>query len=282
MLAFISALIVVSIAYVSSASQSYSSVCDTAFCRILDESLTEISSLIASVDDGSTIQQFGQQADKICNLALEKFSLEAPLPDDNKENEAVYDKKIDDLERLLDAPLHVIYLKQLSQLREKSLKLFKQALTTEGTEFEAMMQADELFRKEAEEATRQNPDWSYAKEVINLKSALLEIANKSKKIAEVKLQSAKTTQQSMAFMQQQQQQLQAIQQQVSGSYSPWNIGVAYRVPDSSINLSLTYQQGRGNVQISCVPDESAPLLGANGFVNGVTPGNVGVSFNINI
>ena len=44
----------------------------------------------------------------------------------------------------------------------------------------------------------------------------------------------------------------------------------------------SYQQGRGNVQITCVPDESAPMLGANGFVNGVTPGNVGLSFNINL
>ena len=32
------------------------------------------------------------------------------------------------------------YLKQLSLLREKSLKVFRQALTTEGTEFEAMVQ----------------------------------------------------------------------------------------------------------------------------------------------
>jgi hypothetical protein len=55
--------------------------------------------------------------------------------------------QIEDLEKLLDAPLHVVYLKQLSILREKSLKTFKQALTTEGTEFEAMMQADDFYRK---------------------------------------------------------------------------------------------------------------------------------------
>lgn len=81
--------------------------------------------------------------------ALERFSQEAPLPsdDDNKENESIYDKKVEDLEKFLDAPLHVIYLKQLSILREKSLKTFKQALTSEGTEFEAMMQADEFYRK---------------------------------------------------------------------------------------------------------------------------------------
>ena len=125
------------------------------------------------MEDGSCIPHFGQKADQICNSvsfqselnsfkftgfyfslilglqALERFSQEAPLPsdDDNKENELIYDKKVEDLEKFLDAPLHVIYLKQLSILREKSLKTFKQALTSEGTEFEAMMQADEFYRK---------------------------------------------------------------------------------------------------------------------------------------
>jgi hypothetical protein len=44
--------------------------------------------------------------------------------------------------------------------------------------------------------------------------------------------------------------MQAIQQQIQGASSPWNVGAAYRVPDSNINLSCTYQQGRANVQVS--------------------------------
>ena len=104
----------------------------------------------------------------------------------------------------------------------------------------------------------------------------------AKKITEVKLSALKQNQQAMQFLQMQQQQLQAIQQQVQGASSPWNIGAAYRLPDSNINLSLGYQQGRANVVLSCVPDEAVPLLGPNGFVNGVTPGNIGLSFNINI
>lgn len=47
---------------------------------------------------------------------------------------------MEDLERLLDAPLHVVYLKQLSLSREKSIKTFKQVLAAaDGAEFEAMM-----------------------------------------------------------------------------------------------------------------------------------------------
>jgi hypothetical protein len=124
--------------------------------------------------------------------------------------------------------------------------------------------ADDFFRREAEDSTRSSPDWDYSKEISNLKLALSEIASRGRKIADVKAQAAKQTQQAMQFLQQQQQQLNAIQQQIAGGSSPWNIGAAYRVPDTNINLSCTYQQGRGNIQISCVPDESASLLGPNG------------------
>lgn len=266
------------------ASAAYASLCDSVFCRILQDSLEEVSLLKGTVDEGACIPQFGEKADAICNTAFDRFATEAPVPDDRKENEELYDKKIEELEKLLDSPLHVLYLKQLSLLREKAMKNFKQALNSgsAGTEFEAMTQADEFFRREAEEATRQSPEWSYSNEVVALKGALQEIASKNKKIQEVENKAARQTQNAMQYLQMQQQQLQAIQQQVSGQSSPWNVGLAYRLPDTNLNLAASYQQGRANVQVSCVPEEAQSLLGANGFVNGVTPGNIGVSFNINI
>lgn len=265
------------------ASSSYAVKCDSAFCRVIDEANKEISVLKLSIDEGACVANLGSRADEICNSALERFASEAPLPDDaDKSSEAIYDKKIEDLEHTLDAPLHVLYLKQLNLLKEKAMKTFRASLSQEGSEYEAMMGADEFFRREAEDATRQNPDWDYNSDVGTLKATLSEIASRARKVQETKLSAAKQTQQAVQYLQMQQQQLQAIQQQVQGAASPWNVGAAYRVPDSNINLSCTYQQGRGNVQISCVPDEAVPLLGPNGFVNGVTPGNLGLSFNINI
>lgn len=60
----------------------------------MDESSKEVALLRASIDDGTCVPQFGQKADSICNSALEKFAVEAPLPDDDKGKEAVYDKKV--------------------------------------------------------------------------------------------------------------------------------------------------------------------------------------------
>ena len=67
-----------------------------------------------------------------------------------------------------------------------------------------------------------------------------------------------------------------------GQGGKWNLGMAYRPPDTNINLSGSYQQGRANVQVSLVPDEGANLLGPNGFTQGVGPANLGLSFNIHI
>ncbi len=186
------------------------------------------------------MDNFGAKADEICNSAIEDFSSAAPVPDEvaidpaNGENalEAIYDKKVEDLERLVDAPLHVLYLKQLTLSRDRALRLFRSTLasTTASnlkedptnpantgvmTEYEAMMTADERFRQDAEELTRSgNPEWSYARDAQILKQSLLEIANRAKKVQETKLLAAKQSQQAMGFLQMQQQQLQAIQQQM--------------------------------------------------------------------
>ena len=98
-----------------------------------------------------------------------------------------------------------------------------------------------------------------------------------------KLKHAEQQANAFQYLQMQQAQLQAIQQQQFGGGSGnWNIGAAYRPPDSNINISTGYQQGRTNIQISMVPDEQASLLGPNGFTSGVGPANLGLSLNLNL
>lgn len=95
------------------------------FCRILEQSHTQIRSLKQIIDADALIPAYGAKADEICNLAVEAFTADAPLPDDSPDNEAVYDRKVEELEKALDAPLQVLYMKQLVLLKEKCLKLFK-------------------------------------------------------------------------------------------------------------------------------------------------------------
>ncbi|CAM9374189.1 unnamed protein product [Hapterophycus canaliculatus] len=110
-----------------------------------------------------------------------------------------------------------------------------------------------------------------------------EMAQRSKKATDASVRAAQQTSTAMQYLQMQQQQLAALQNQLYGGQpSPWNFGAAYRIPDTNINLSATYQQGKANLQMTCVPDEYSSMLGSQGFTHGVGPGNLGLSVNLSI
>ena len=226
---------------------------------------------------------FGSKADVICNKALEDFAKKAPDAGGAAGAASEYDRKLEELEAALDAPLQVLYLRQLSLLREQALQSYRTATKTSGSsEYEAMLQADSAFTRGAEDATREGSDWDYTSERSYLQEVMNNIAESGKKAMDVQMKSAQQQQTAMQFLQSQQQMIQQLQMQLYGQTSPWNVGVAYRIPDTNFNLQGTYQQGRANVQLSCVPDEYAPFLGPNGFTNGVGPGNLGLSLNLSI
>lgn len=235
------------------------------------------------VDEASIVEGLGSKADVICNQALEEFAQKAPDAGEDAMDASTYDKKLEELEAAIDAPLQVLYLRQLSLLREQALQRFRAAAKTSGTsEYEAMLAADGLFAQGAEDATRQGSDWDYGSERSYLQSVMNNIAESGKKAMDVQMKSASQQQTAMQFLQSQQQMIQQLQMQLYGQSSPWNLGLAYRIPDTNFNLQGSYQSGRANVQLSCVPDEYAPMLGPNGFTNGVGPGNLGLSLNLSV
>ena len=99
---------------------SYQAVCDSAFCRILDNSLKEVNELQKLVDQGVCVESFGTKADTICstvnynkfifliNQALEQFTSEA-APED-EESEKLYDKKVEYFKILINNYLTNIYI----------------------------------------------------------------------------------------------------------------------------------------------------------------------------
>jgi hypothetical protein len=237
------------------------------------------------VNEGTVVSEFGKKADAIVNKALEDFAKSAPSAT-NVVDETDYEGKLVQLETALDAPLQVLYLKGLQLIREDALQRYKTASKTSGaSEYEAMLQADAYFVRMAEDATRTettSEEWDYSSERTALQAVMNNLAASGKKVVDIQVQSAQQQQTAMQFLQQQQQMIQQLQMQLYGQTSPWNVGVAYRIPDTNFNLQGSYQQGRANVQLSCVPDEYAPFLGPNGFTNGVGPGNLGLSVNLSV
>jgi len=263
-------------------------------------SIDELRKLIIS--EGTTVADFGVKADTIVNKALEEFASNVPEDSDTESgdnNDNLYETKLEQIDAALDAPLQVLYLKQLQLLREQALLNYRSATKVTGTsgqsgtsEYEAMLQADAYFVREAESSTRDEAaslsgdyvdgGWDFSSERIALQSVMNRLAESGNKATEIQLQSAQSQQTAMAFLQNQAQMIQQLQQQLYGQTSPWNVGVAYRIPDTNFNLQGSYQQGKTNLQLSCVPDEYAPFLGPNGFTNGVGPGNLGLSLNLSV
>jgi len=261
----------------------YESLCEGVKCSIIENANIEIEEMRREViDEKKCIPTFGIRSDRICNQAISDFASNAPSANDPIST-SEYDRKLDELESAIDAPLQVLYLRQLGFIREKALQRYRAAQkTSEASDYEAMLLADSQFVHEAEEATREGDDWDFSAERTHLQSVMNSLASSSKKLNDVQIKSGQQQNTAMQYLQQQQQMIQQLQMQLYGQTSPWNVGVAYRIPDTNINFSGTYQSGRANVQLSCVPDEYAPLLGPNGFTNGVGPGNLGLSLNLSV
>lgn len=235
------------------------------------------------VDEGTIIPNFGSKADEICSAAIEEYAKSAPSESEGSASSSAYARKLQELEASLDAPLQVLYLRQLSLLREQALSSYKSASkASDASDYEAMLAADSQFLRAAESSTRKSSAWTYDAERSHLQSIMSEFATTHKKLTETQVKSSQQQSTAMQFLQQQQQMIQQLQMQLYGQSSPWNVGVAYRIPDTNFNLQGSYQQGRANLQLSCVPDEYAPMLGPNGFTNGVGPGNLGLSLNLSI
>lgn len=225
------------------------------------------------MDEAAVVSDFGAKADAICNQALEAYA----------QNSDVDASKLAELESSLDAPLQVLYLRQLSLLREQALESYRSASrVSETSDYESMLQADAAFTSAARKSTREGSSWDFAADRSQLQSIMNDIASTRKKLMDVQMKSSEKQSTAMAFLQQQQQMIQQLQMQLYGQSSPWNLGAAYRIPDTNFNIQGSYQQGRANIQLSCVPDEYAGMLGANGFTNGVGPGNLGLSLNLSL
>jgi hypothetical protein len=262
----------------------YSAQLDTIKSKIMIKAGNDIETLRVKIEDeGKIILDLGAKADAIVQGALIDFASMVEQPNTNNPVQvSQYDLKIQEINTLIDSPLHVLYLQQLCILRTNALQEYRISTKSNPTtsDYETMLNIDTKFVQDAITSSRSN--WDYSKERQFLQSIMNHIADSNKRSIDVQVTSAQQQQTAMSFLQSQQQMIQQLQMQLYGQTSPWNIGVAYRIPDTNFNLNGSYQQGRANIQLSCVPDEYAPMLGPNGFTNGVGPGNLGLSLNLSI
>jgi hypothetical protein len=254
---------------------------DEFWSNVLNQSSQQIAELIKFVDEQNTIPEFGKKAEKIINQINDTFAQLEKNPNYNHND--IVARKLS-LLQIVDTSLQTIFLKQIDSIKEKAIEKFKKEIAEEEAQPEfSVFNTDAFFVNEVENCIRPGSSWTYAKERMRLRRIMRDISNRKKQLTAEKLRSSEQQAYSFQLLQQQQAQLHAIQQQqYGGASNMWNIGIAYRPPDSIFNISAGYQQGKANIQITMVPDEQANLLGSTGFTAGVGPGNLGLSLNLNI
>ena len=230
---------------------------------------------------------FGNRCQLIMNEAVKVFKSTVPHPK-TPTQQKIYNKILSLLTKQITSNLFVLYLKQLDTLSQLCLTRFKIAVKSgSGSEYDAALEATDYYTKtSATLLLKSDYTNNWKEESTNvksrLKSQIQDLTSSNKKlqtqINKDKLQQTNVLQ----YLQTQHQQIQQLSQQLYGSQTPWNAALAYRLPNTNLNLQGQHQSGRTTVVLSCVPDEYAPMLGANGFTNGVGPGNLGVSLNLSL
>lgn len=258
--------------------------CEKTVRAILRDSQGKIDEYAVEIESGTCISAFGEKSDALLNEALAAFSTRAPSPGDDESLAAIFDSKIEELEKAIDAPLHVLFMKQLSLLRDKVMNRHKKYLNsvTKATtnENEVVDAMDELFSKGAQTSVRPLSEWDFGTERSSLKTTLEAMTKSKKRLVDLEQLAATDEQNVYQIIQAQQSQIQQLSQVAYGMASPWNTDITYNVPDTSVNLLVGHKQGRTTMALTCDPDHSAPLLGANGFTRSFLPGNVGFEMNL--
>mmetsp|Transcript_30541 Transcript_30541/g.83660 ORF Transcript_30541/g.83660 Transcript_30541/m.83660 type:complete len:348 (+) Transcript_30541:300-1343(+) len=255
--------------------------CNRLFASCLADANAEVSMLRKMVANAEDLSGFADKADAIISNAEEKFA--AGTPSGSQEIAELFAGKKAELVEAVLTSIEPSFVRALSALKETCLEAFKASAVGQDDLSEAMSSAEATFVRGAKACVPARSTWGYKTERAGLVSVMEVVKMQAKKAAQAKQTAQQQINTAMNYLQLQSQQMQQIQQQYAGGQGgKWSVGAAYRPPESNINLSGTYQQGRANFQLSMVPDEGAALLGPNGFTNGVGPANLGLSMNVHL
>lgn len=228
----------------------------------LADALRQIQALRSQVDGGHIVPKFGEKAQGILQGALRKAGGEVP-----------------ELERAVDGVLHSLFLQQLSILRLQLATKFESS----NKPIVALAKADQQFVASANELVRPDSDWSIGTERDALKSVLEGAFRRDAALSEERARAARTQQATIHVISKLQNQMETLQQKVQGmgGGSPWVLSTSYRIPNTPLQITGRYQQGRANIELNLTPDKD-PANSEAGFVEGVGPANLGLSFNLGV
>lgn len=227
----------------------------------LNAGLRDVASLKEVIDGGQCVPGLGAKADAICDAAAAAVRSRS----DGGSEDASAAKAAAAVCETLDGQLRACYAKQLKIIRDSALQRFRQGASADlcEAEYAGMVAAEREFTHLAEQSSR--AEWSYDDVLEDLRATLMAIGGASGEWRDAVIKAAQTRANCFTVLKKLAFELDAATASRLGTDSPWNAGLAWRVPETNVNLSGSLQRGKSQLQVSHVPDDSANLLGPNGF-----------------
>lgn len=221
----------------------------------------EVESLRGQVDAGRIVKNFGQKAQNILATVNERSGSKKSLV------------------AIVDSSLQSLFLRQLLLVQQQLVERFANDHALDAT----LSRADKLFVNIAKDLVRPDSTWSFESVRDSLKAELAEILRDNTALKNEQERVAQTQRATAAVIGQLQKQMDEIGEKLkgTGAASPWMLWTSYRLPGTPLQVSGRYQEGRTNIELSLVRNKD-PANAEAGFVEGLTPQNLGLSLNIGL
>ena len=227
----------------------------------LEAAWSQVQKLSSEVDRERIVPHFGRKAQAILQQLEERLGDSSDLAD------------------AIDGALEALFLRQLLLVEQK---LEKRYLVASAGVAKALEKAEESYNDAAQELLRPDSSWSYEPSLKEFTSEFSQALRQQVSLSQERMRTAQAQRATADVIGKIQKQMDYLADKLRGSTSgPWSLWTSYRLPGTPIQVSGRYQDGRTNVMFDLVPNKD-PANAEAGFVEGLTPQNLGLSLNVGI
>jgi len=231
---------------------------DQQLSNALHAALNKVEKLRKEVDGKGVVANYGKKAHAI----LKSVKSSAGLAD---------------LEAAVDGSLHALFLRQLSLVQERLTQKFLHSRSPRS----ALEKAEKAFVKAAEDLVCPESSWSFELAKQALRADLGAALRREVVLAQERSHAEQTQRATADVIGKIQNQMEHISEKLRGSGGPWSLWTSYRLPGTPFQVSGRYTDGRANLQVDLSANKD-PANAEAGFVEGLTPANLGLSLNIGV
>lgn len=154
--------------------------CDSAMRRVYEKCQRSVRVWRREIDSGGVIEKFGSHAATLIAQTISVFESDAS----KHRGSRAFRRKLEELRNLIDADLYLLFMAQISKLRESTYRNFKDSLNEveDGDNAlgkkvnEALRECERTFRKDVDALRPRNVSWRFDNDIKELKAQMREEA----------------------------------------------------------------------------------------------------------